>query len=69
VRADPDQRSRDRRRLPFELDHFRVEALDALHAGHHVLIAAPTGSGKGVVAEYGIEVTRRAGQRVATPHR
>ena len=33
-------------------------------AGHHVVVAAPTGSGKTVVAEYGVEVARRAGGRV-----
>ncbi|MET0146979.1 MAG: DEAD/DEAH box helicase [Ilumatobacteraceae bacterium] len=48
---------------PFPLDHFQVEALDALDAGHHVVVAAPTGSGKTVVAEYGIETTRRDGRR------
>jgi ATP-dependent RNA helicase HelY len=69
VRADPTNGAEIVGGYPFELDHFHVEALDALHAGHHVLVAAPTGSGKTVVAEYAIEVTRRAGQRVATPHR
>ena len=48
---------------PFPLDHFQLEALDALDAGHHVVVAAPTGSGKTVVAEYGIETTRRDGRR------
>ena len=48
---------------PFTLDHFQTEAIDALDAGHHVVVAAPTGSGKTVVAEYGIESTRQAGRR------
>ena len=48
---------------PFALDRFQVEALDALDAGHHVVVAAPTGSGKTVVAEYGIETIRRDGRR------
>ena len=48
---------------PFALDHFQLEAIDALDAGHHVVVAAPTGSGKTVVAEYGIETTRRDGRR------
>ncbi len=48
---------------PFQLDHFQLEAIDALDAGHHVVVAAPTGSGKTVVAEYGIETIRRAGRR------
>ncbi len=61
--ADADQRAEIVGGYPFPLDHFQVEALDALDAGHHVVVAAPTGSGKTVVAEYGIEVTRRAGRR------
>ena len=48
---------------PFGLDRFQVEALDALDAGNHVVVAAPTGSGKTVVAEYGIEASRRNGKR------
>jgi ATP-dependent RNA helicase HelY len=48
---------------PFPLDRFQLEALDALDAGHHVVVAAPTGSGKTVVAEYGIETTRRQSRR------
>ena len=40
--------------MPFELDGFQVRALDALDAGHSVLVAAPTGSGKTVVAEYAV---------------
>ena len=47
----------------FPLDRFQLEAMDALDAGHSVLVAAPTGSGKTVVAEYGIETALRAGKR------
>jgi ATP-dependent RNA helicase HelY len=39
---------------PFPLDEFQTRALDALDAGHSVLVAAPTGSGKTLVAEYAI---------------
>jgi ATP-dependent RNA helicase HelY len=39
---------------PFELDAFQLEAMDALDAGHSVVVAAPTGSGKTVVAEYAV---------------
>jgi ATP-dependent RNA helicase HelY len=39
---------------PFPLDPFQVAALDALDAGRSVLVAAPTGSGKTLVAEYAI---------------
>ena len=38
----------------FPLDPFQTRALDALDAGQSVLVAAPTGSGKTVVAEYAI---------------
>lgn len=50
-------------RYPFELDRFQLDALDALDAGSHVVVAAPTGSGKTVVAEYGVEVALAAGRR------
>ena len=39
---------------PFELDPSSVEAIDALDAGRSVLVAAPTGSGKTVVAEHAV---------------
>ncbi|MDQ4070096.1 MAG: DEAD/DEAH box helicase [Actinomycetota bacterium] len=38
----------------FGLDDFQVRALDAIDAGRSVLVAAPTGSGKTVVAEYAV---------------
>jgi ATP-dependent RNA helicase HelY len=41
-------------RLGFPLDRFQQRALDALDAGTNVLVAAPTGSGKTIVAEYAI---------------
>jgi ATP-dependent RNA helicase HelY len=41
--------------FPFSLDAFQSEAIDAIDAGHSVLVAAPTGSGKTVIAEYAIE--------------
>jgi ATP-dependent RNA helicase HelY len=39
---------------PFPLDEFQSRALDALDARRSVLVAAPTGSGKTLVAEYAI---------------
>ena len=42
-------------RYPFPLDDFQVTAVDAVDAGRSVLVAAPTGSGKTVVAEFAIE--------------
>lgn len=50
----------------FELDRFQREAIDALDAGQSVLVAAPTGSGKTVIAEYAVATTlaRGDGSRV-----
>src|SRR6266568_2812715 len=39
----------------FPLDDFQVVAMEALDAGESVLVAAPTGSGKTVVAEFAVE--------------
>ncbi|MBV8951928.1 MAG: DEAD/DEAH box helicase [Actinobacteria bacterium] len=46
--------------LRFELDDFQARALDALDAGASVLVAAPTGSGKTLVAEYAVARARAA---------
>jgi ATP-dependent RNA helicase HelY len=42
----------------FALDQFQLSAFDAIDLGESVLVAAPTGSGKTVVAEYAIGVAR-----------
>lgn len=47
----------------FPLDDFQMQALDVLDAGRSVLVAAPTGSGKTVVAEYGIAAALADGRR------
>ena len=60
VRAD---RSELIAHYSFPLDTFQLEALDALDAGRSVLVAAPTGSGKTVVAEYAIAKALAAGKR------
>ena len=52
---------------PFPLDDFQLRAIDALHAGESVLVAAPTGSGKTVVAEFGME--RALSRRRKARHR
>jgi ATP-dependent RNA helicase HelY len=47
--------------LGFELDAFQRQALDALDAGGSVVVAAPTGSGKTVVAQYAVALALAAG--------
>ncbi len=49
--------------LGFDPDPFQVRAMDALDAGRSVLVAAPTGSGKTVVAEYAIARALAGGQK------
>jgi ATP-dependent RNA helicase HelY len=50
-------------RYPFELDPFQVRAIAALDDGNSVLVAAPTGSGKTVVAEHAIARALREGTK------
>jgi ATP-dependent RNA helicase HelY len=47
----------------FPLDPFQRSALDAIDAGRSVLVAAPTGSGKTVVAEYAIDRALETGAK------
>ena len=57
------------RRYPFPLDGFQQRAIEALHEDESVLVAAPTGSGKTVVAEFGVEraLSRRRKAFYTTP--
>ncbi|NEN06157.1 DEAD/DEAH box helicase [Diaminobutyricibacter tongyongensis] len=43
-----------RNRLRFELDPFQREACASLESGRSVLVAAPTGAGKTIVAEFAV---------------
>lgn len=47
----------------FGLDRFQVDAIDAIDRGVNLLVSAPTGSGKTLVANYAIGRTLAAGQR------
>ena len=49
--------------LGFGLDDFQIEALDAVDRGINVLVSAPTGSGKTLVANYAIGRTISSGRR------
>ena len=61
--ANSQTRRRFAQRYSFELDGFQRKAMDCLDVGDAVLVAAPTGSGKTVVAEYGIALALAAGKR------
>jgi len=45
--------------LRFDLDPFQIAACDALDQGRSVLVAAPTGAGKTIVAEFAIWLAMR----------
>src|SRR5712692_5300063 len=51
-------------RYPFPLDAFQLEAIAHLAGGQSVMVAAPTGTGKTMVAEYAIWRAQQQGQRV-----
>ena len=51
-------------RRPFPLDDFQRRALDALDGGGSVIVAAPTGSGKTLVAEYAVALALHEGKKV-----
>ncbi|MCX5964207.1 MAG: DEAD/DEAH box helicase [Cyanobacteria bacterium] len=50
--------------FPFELDSFQLDAIVALDMGKSVVVCAPTGSGKTLVAEYAIYRARERNRRV-----
>src|SRR5262244_3857052 len=56
---------RFRARYAFPLDDFQVEACRAISAGQSVIVSAPTGSGKTLVAEFAIHATLARRRRIA----
>jgi ATP-dependent RNA helicase HelY len=56
-------------RTEFELDDFQIEAANAIRAGESVVVTAPTGSGKTLVAQFAIEraLARRKKAFYTTP--
>uniref|UniRef100_A0A383WJ44 Helicase ATP-binding domain-containing protein n=1 Tax=Tetradesmus obliquus TaxID=3088 RepID=A0A383WJ44_TETOB len=52
------------REYPFQIDPFQQTAINALEAGHNVLVAAHTSAGKTVVAEYAFAMGLRDRYRV-----
>ena len=51
-------------RYPFPLDNFQIEAITHLAEDRSVLVAAPTGTGKTLVAEFAIWRAHQRNQRV-----
>jgi ATP-dependent RNA helicase HelY len=47
----------------FSFDGFQLDACRALNAGHGVLLAAPTGSGKTVVGEFAVHLALAEGRK------
>jgi ATP-dependent RNA helicase HelY len=48
---------------PFDFDDYQLAACRALAAGHGVLLAAPTGSGKTVVGEFAVHLALTQGRK------
>ena len=46
------------------LDPFQERAIREIEQGHSVLVAAPTGAGKTLIAEYALEKCLREGRRI-----
>src|SRR5262245_50931257 len=56
---------RFRARYPFPLDDFQIEACRAIDSGSSVIVSAPTGAGKTLVAEFDIQMALETGRRLA----
>ncbi len=56
---------RFRSKYPFPLDDFQLEAIQAIAAGQSVIVSAPTGAGKTLVAEFAIHAALESGARIA----
>ena len=50
--------------LGFALDPFQEKAVSAIDQGRSLIVAAPTGCGKTLIAEYAIDVSIKKGKRV-----
>src|SRR5437762_10276405 len=56
---------RFRARYPFPLDDFQLEAVRAIAHDQSVIVSAPTGAGKTLVAEFAIQQALEHGNRIA----
>lgn len=50
--------------FPFELDEFQKEACDLINDGKSVVVCAPTGAGKTVIAQHAIHKALEEGHRI-----
>ena len=50
--------------FPFELDDFQKEACNYISEGKSVVVCAPTGAGKTVIAQHAIHRAFEKGERV-----
>ena len=57
------------RRYPYSLDDFQIAAILAILEGSSVIVSAPTGAGKTLVAEFAIHDALAAKRRWPTPRR
>lgn len=48
----------------FELDEFQAQAVQAIDRGESLIVAAPTGCGKTLIAEYAVDVSIKYGKKV-----
>jgi len=48
----------------FTLDPFQEQAIAAIDRGHSLIVAAPTGAGKTLIAEYAIDQAMRRGRQI-----
>jgi superfamily II RNA helicase len=52
-------------RYSFPLDDFQLRAIRAIRAGRSVIVSAPTGAGKTLIAEFAIHAALHRGRRIA----
>ncbi len=52
-------------RYPFPLDDFQLRAIAAIREGQSVIVSAPTGAGKTLIAEFAIHAALHRGRRIA----
>lgn len=48
----------------YTLDDFQIQAITEIENGHSLVLSAPTGSGKTLVAEYLIEKVLKSDKRI-----